>query len=228
MRRTLCTALIAALVGAGTGRPALSEDAGTPITDGQLYVLMFVDQGRSIGYQRMLAQIQVDTVEAELERDRAILAQQEDLYRKSAIPLIELEIARLRDAWNRKQLIVAQKNLEAIGAQFAAVNEMARHFAGVPIPVETVYAAFRRGWEAGCDKGPDEVVAMEAWAAYAAKSLERTRQLHARGRVSLTTLLDRETQLRIARSNAESRRERLDKCRTALFPSFEEIMAIGE
>jgi hypothetical protein len=68
------------------------------------------------------------------------------------------------------QNIVAEKNLEDISAQFDAVREMARHFAGVQIPVDTLYADFRRGWEAGCDKGPDEVIAMEAWAAYAEKS----------------------------------------------------------
>ena len=218
----------AALVAVGAAQPTHAQDAAAPITSEQLYVLMFVDQGRSYGYQRMLAQIQLETVQAELERDRAILAQNEDLYRKNAIPLIELEISQLKDAWNRKQLVVAEKNLDAIAAQFTAMREMARHFAGVPIPVGTLYEAFRTGWEAGCDKGPDEVVAMQAWAAYAEKSLERARQLHERGSLPLTTLLEREAQLRIARSNAENRQARLDRCRTALFPSLEEIMAVRE
>jgi hypothetical protein len=224
MTKTLRAAMLAALLGAG--QPAMSQDAGVPITSEQLAVLMFVDQGRAYGFQRMLARIQLDTVQAELERDQAILEQNEELYERSAIPLIELEISQLKDAWNRKQLIVAEKNLEAISAQFDAILEMARHFGGTPVPVATLYGAFRRGWEAGCDKGPDEVVAMQAWAAYAEKSLERGRQLNARGSLSLNALLDREAQLRIARSNFENRQARLDRCRTALFPSLEEIMAI--
>lgn len=165
--KALCAVLTALAFGAAAAQPAVSQDDGVPITNEQLYVLMFVDQGRSTGYQRMLAEIQLDTVRAELERDQAALAQNEDLYARSVIPLIELEIAHLKDAWNRKQLVVAEKNLEAMTAQFLAVQDMARHFAGVPIPVESLHDAFRTGWEAGCDKRPDEVVAMLAWAAYA-------------------------------------------------------------
>ena len=45
----------------------------------------------------MLAAIQVDVVKAQIERDQALLKQKEELYRKKAIPLIELEIARLKD-----------------------------------------------------------------------------------------------------------------------------------
>lgn len=178
---------------------------------------MFVDQGRNHGFQRMLAQIHLETVQAELDRDQAILARNEDLYARNAIPLIELEIARLRDGWNRKPLVVAEKNLKAMSARFTPMREMARHFAGGAIPLETLYAVFRTGWEAGCDKGPDEMIAMQAWAACAEKSLGRARQLHERGSLPLNTLLDREAQLRIARSNAENREARLDRCRSALF-----------
>lgn len=226
MSRFLRAATLVTVIGAS--QPAMAQEAEAPISSEQVAVLMFIDQGRAYGFQRMLARIQLDTVQAELKRDRAILAQNEDLYERSAIPLIELEISQLKDAWNRKQLIVAEKNLEAVSAQFDAILEMARHFGGTPVPVETLYGAFRRGWEAGCDKGPDDVVAMQAWAAYAEKSLERARQLNARGSLSLNTLLDREAQLRIARSNFENRQARLDRCRTALFPSLEEIMAIEE
>ena len=104
---------------------------------------------------------------------------------------------------------------------------MAQHFAGVPITVETLYASFRRGWDAGCEKGPDEVVAMAAWAAYAEKSLERARQLHNRGSLPLSTVLEREAQLKIAQSNYQNREARLERCRAVLYPSLEEIMAIG-
>lgn len=226
MSRFLCATTLAALLVAG--QPAVSQEAEAPITNEQLAVLMFVDQGRAYGFQRMLARIHLDTVQAELDRDRAILEQNEELYERNAIPLIELEVSQLKDAWNRKQLIVAEKSLEAVSAQFDAILEMARHFGGTPVPAETLYGAFRRGWDAGCDKGPDEVAAMQAWAAYAEKSLERARQLNARGSLSLNALLDREAQLRIARSNFENRQARLDRCRTALFPSLEEITAIGE
>ena len=98
------------------------------MTSEQLFLMMFVDQGRSIGYQRMLAGIQLDTVRAELERDAAILERNLQLYEKNAIPRIELEIARLKDAWNRKQLVVAEKSAETIGAQFSAITQNRAQF----------------------------------------------------------------------------------------------------
>jgi outer membrane protein TolC len=226
-RRVLRAALVASSV-ALAGHPAAGEEAGTPVSSQQLFLMMFVDQGRTIGYQRLLAGIHLDTVKAELDRDRAILEQNRDLYGKNAIPLIELEISQLRDAWNRKQLIVAEKNLEALEAQFSAITQIAQRYAGEPIPVEDLYAAYRRSWDAGCAKGPDEVVAMQAWAAYAAKSLERARQLNSRGSLPLSTVLEREAQLKIARSNAESREARLDRCRAVLFPSLDEVLSVGE
>ena len=227
MLKPLRTALMAVVFAVGAAPPAASEETGTPMSSEQLLLMMFVDQGRSYGYQRMLAGIQLDTVKAELKRDQAILAQKQALHGRNAIPLIELEVSQLKDAWNRKQLIVAQKNLDAISAQFSAITEMAQHFAGVPITVETLYASFRRGWDAGCDKGPDEVIAMQAWAAYAEKSLERARQLHGRGSLPLSTVLEREAQLSIARSNHENREARLERCRAVLFPDLEEIIAAG-
>lgn len=226
--RTLRAAMVAALLAALAWQPALSEETGTPISDEQVYVLMFVEQGRSYGYQTMMARIQLDSVNAELQRDQAILEQNEALYEKNAIPLIELQISQLKDAWNRKQLIVAEKSLAYVSAEYAAMTEMAKHFAGIPITVESLYTVFRRGWEAGCDKGPDEVVAMKAWADYLEKSLERARQLHSRGNMPLSTVLEREAELEIARSNYRNREAGLEKCRTVLFPSLEDIQAIRE
>jgi hypothetical protein len=208
--------------------PALAQETGTPVTDEQVYVMMFVDQGRSYGYQTMMARIQRDKVRAELERDAAILEENRKLYAKNVIPLIDLEVSQLKDAWNRKQLIVAEKSLDYVSAEYAAMTEMAQHFAGVPISVETLYATFRRGWEAGCEKGPDEVVAMKAWADYAAKSLERARLLNERGSLPLTAVLEHEAQLRIAETNYRNREAGLEKCRTVLFPSLEQIRTIGE
>jgi hypothetical protein len=222
--RTTLAALLLALLAA---HPSPADDAATPLSNEQLSVLMFVDQGRAYGYQTMMARIHLDTVKAELARDRAILQQNEDLYRKNGIPLIDLEISQLKDAWNRKQLIVAEKSLVFVSAEYEAMREMAQHFAGVEVSVETLYATFRRGWEAGCDKGPDEVVAMQAWVDYVAKSLERSRQLNAKGDVPDSVVLEKEAELEIARSNYENREAGLEKCRTVLFPSLDQITAIG-
>jgi hypothetical protein len=222
--RTTVAALGLALLAA---QPSLAEDAATPLGNEQLSVLMLVDQGRAYGYQTMMARIRLDTVEAELARDRAILQQNEELYRKNAIALIDLEISQLKDAWNRKQLVVAEKSLDFVSAQYEAMRRMAEHFAGAEVSLETLYATFRRGWEAGCDKGPDEVVAMKAWVDYAAKSLQRARQLNAEGNAPDSLVLEREAQLAIARSNHANRQAGLEKCRTVLFPGLDQIVAIG-
>jgi hypothetical protein len=223
-----CNAAAVVLFIALSVQPAQAQESQTPVTSEQLFLMLFVDQGRTIGYQRMLAGIQLDTVRAELERDAAILERNRELYEKNAIRRIELEIAQLKDAWNRKQLIVAEKSAETIGAQFSAITRIARSFAGEPIPVGELFAAYRQSWEAGCDKGPDEVAAMAAWVAYAETSLARARQLHGRGSLPLSTLLERETQVKIARANHNARAARLDRCRAVLFPSLEDITAVGE
>ncbi len=224
--RKIATVVAAALVTLLPSLYALASESAAPVSDRQLAVMMFVDYGRSYGYQVMIARIQVDTVKAQLERDQEVLKQKEELLRKRAIPPIELEIARLKDIWNRKQLVVAEKNLVYVSAEYEAMSQMAKHFGGVEIPVEALYATFRRGWEAGCDKGPDEVAAMKAWADYATKALERSRQLQKQGNESRASLLEKEAQLKIARSNYEHRRAGLDRCRNVLFPSLEEISAI--
>ncbi|MHB2169613.1 hypothetical protein [Alsobacter sp. R-9] len=201
--------------------------ASKPVDDRQIAVMMFVDYGRAYGYQSMLAAIQIEVVKAEIERDRALLEQKEELYRKKAIPVIELEIARLKDIWNRKQLVVAEKSLETVAAQYEAMGEMARHFGGVEVSTGALYARFRRAWDAGCDKGPDEVAAMKAWAEFSAKSLERARQLHRRGAESLASLLEKEVRHKTAQANYAQRESRLDRCRAVLFPSLGEIVEVG-
>ena len=125
-------------------------------------------------------------------------------------------------------MIVAEKSLAYVGAEYAAMGQMAQHFAGVRVSVEDVYASFRRGWDAGCEKGPDEVGAMKAWADYIEKSLARARQLNSRGTLSSSAVLEKEADLKIARSNYENREAGLEKCRSVLSPSLEEIMAVGE
>ncbi len=217
---------LAAIAFASTGQ-SIASDANAPVTDRQIALMMFVDYGRSYGYQTMLASIQVDAVKADLERDQKLLEQKEALLRKKAIPQIELEIAKLKDSWNRKQLIVAEKSLAVVAAQYKAMTEMAKHFGGVQIPVKSLYELFLRGWEAGCEKGPDEVEAMKAWADYSKKSLERARQLNRRGNESLASVLSKEAQFKIAQSNYEQRQSRLDRCRSVLFPSFDDIAAVG-
>jgi hypothetical protein len=227
MTRLVRTAVAALLLALPAAPPALADDAATPLGNEQLSVLMFVDQGRAYGYQTMMARIHLDTVTAELARDRAILQQNEELYRKNAIALIDLEISQLKDAWNRKQLVVAEKRLDVVSAQSEAMRRLAAHVAGAEISVESLYATFRRGWEAGCDKGPDEVVAMKARVDYAATSLERARRLNAEGNAPASLVLEREAQLAIARSNHANRQAGLEKCRTVLFPGLDQIVAIG-
>jgi hypothetical protein len=227
MRRAIAALVAIAAIGCSSAVRAQEQDAGKPVTDRQVAVMMFVDYGRSFGYQTMLAGIQVDVVKAQIVRDQALLKQKEELYRKKAVPLIELEIARLKDLWNRKQLVVAEKGLATVSAQYEAMREMAKHFGGVDVPTDTLYAMFRRAWDAGCDKGPDEVEAMKAWADFAAKSVDRARQLHRRGSESLASLLEKEMQQKIAQANYEQRETRLDRCRAVLFPDLKQIEAIG-
>jgi hypothetical protein len=216
----------AAIAFACTGQ-SLASDGNEPVTDRQIALMMFVDYGRSYGYQTMMASIQVDAVKAELERDQALLKQKETLFRRKAIPQIELEIAKLKDIWNRKQLIVAEKSLTVVAAQYKAMAEMAKHFGGEKIPIRSIYDHFRRGWDAGCEKGPAEVDAMRAWADYSTKSLERARELNSRGNESLASVLTKEAQLKVAQSNFEQRQSRLDRCRSVLFPSLDDIVAAG-
>ncbi len=217
----LSSALVTTLARAG------SEDASKPVSDRQVAVMMFVDYGRSFGYQTMLATVQIDVVKAEIARDQALLKQKEELYRRKSIPLIEVEIARLKDVWNRKQLVVAQKSLEAVAAQYEAMGEMAKHFGGVDVPTDALYAKFRRAWDAGCDKGPDEVAAMKAWAEFSTKSLERARQLNRKGSESMASLLEKEVRQKVAQANYASRESRLDRCRAVLFPDLKDIVEVG-
>lgn len=227
MKAALAASIVAAAAAYPCAAMAEGENASKPVSDRQIAVMMFVDYGRSFGYQSMLAAIQIDVVKAEIARDQALLAQKEELYRKKAIPLVELEIARLKDVWNRKQLIVAEKSFETVNAQYEAMGEMAKHFAGVGVPTDALYAKFRRAWDAGCDKGPDEVAAMKAWAEFSAKSVERARQLNRRGAESTASLLEKEVRQKIAEANYTQRESRLSRCREVLFPGFEEILKIG-
>lgn len=228
MRRFVAALAALAAMTFASAAAAQVEGADKPVSDRQVAVMMFVDYGRSFGYQTMLASIQVDVVKAQIKRDQALLNQKEELYRKKAIPLIEVEIARLKDLWNRKQLVVAEKNLATVSAQLEAMREMARHFGGVDVPAGTLYAMFRRAWDAGCDKGPDEVEAMKAWADFSKVAAERARQLHRRGSESLASLLEKEAQRAIAQANYEQRDSRLDRCRAVLFPDLKDILAVGQ
>lgn len=202
-----------------------SEDK-TSVTDRQLSVMMSVDYGRTYGYQGKLWQIQIDTTKAELERDRQIAVQMENVSKKEAVSQIESEIAQLKVIWGEKQLIVAEENLVAVSSQFEAMKRMAKHFSGVEVPRDEVYEVFRMGWEAGCDKGPDEVDAMKAWVDFSEKSLQLSRVLHQQGNESLKSVLEKEAQLKIAETNYQSRKSRLDMCRKILFPSLEDIKSI--
>jgi len=126
--RAACVAL-AALAGASV---SAEEGAGTRVTDSQVFMMMFADQGRSVGYQSMLSAIQLETVQAQLKRDRALLERNLELYDREAISLLDLEIAQLKDAWSQLLLVVARKNLETIAAQVSALTLIGDPFAGKP------------------------------------------------------------------------------------------------
>lgn len=217
----------AAALSVASSQSLLADEGATPLSLEQLSVMMFVDQGRSYGYQTMMARIHLDTVKAERDRDAALLERNEELYQKNSIPLIELKISLLKDEWNRRQLVVAEKNLAFVSAGYEAMKLAAQHFGRGDISTERLYEAFLRGWEAGCEKGPDEVTAMKAWADFSAKSLERARELQAQRVEPYGTVLEREAQLKIAQSNYENRLAGLDRCRQTLFPSLDEILAIA-
>lgn len=205
--------------------PAAAQQA--PVNNHQIAVLMVIDYGRSYGYQTMMARIQLDTDRAELSRDRIVLMQKEELYRSNRITLVELEIARLKDEWNRRQLVVSEKSLAYVSAEYEAMIQLARHFGGgQPVSTEALYATFRRAWDAGCDKGPDEVAAMKARMDFLDKSLERARQLHAQQHESYASVLEKETQFKIAAADHGHRAAGLDKCRTVLFPSLADILSV--
>jgi hypothetical protein len=222
VRRTLLRVALSALAFA---LPVGVAAEGTPASNDQVLRLYFTDSGRSFGYQVMMARIQIDTLTAELERDKSMLQRNEELYAKNAISLLDLQVSQLKDAWNRKQLIVAEKNLVYLSAEYEAMSRMAEHFTGKSVTVQDLYAVFRRGWDAGCDKAPAEVAAHQAWAAFAEKSLERAKRLNERGGLSDSEVLEREAQLAIARTNYQNRLAGIDRCRTALFPSLEEVLA---
>ncbi|NOD65897.1 MULTISPECIES: hypothetical protein [unclassified Ruegeria] len=211
-----------------SAQEAAQPDKGAPVTNDQIFMMMFADQGRSVGFQSMLIAIHLETLKAQVDRDAAILARNLELFERSAISELELEISQLKDAWNRLQLVVAEKNLTTVAAQVAALQLIGDHFAGKSVPLDDLYSAYLEGWNAGCDKGPAEVRANEAWMAYAEKALQRARELNSRGNLSDATLLQREVDLRIARSNYENRASRLDRCRQVFFPSLEEVARQGQ
>lgn len=206
--------------------PLAATADDTPLTTDQALMLYFTDAGRSFGYQVMIARIGLETVQAEIARDAALLARNEELHASNALPLIDLEVARLKDAWNRRQLVVAEKNLEFLTAEYQAMTRLAGHFGGSGATVEEVYAIFRRGWDAGCAKGPDEVDAYEAWVAFVTKSLDRARQLNARGSLPEAEVLDRVAQLAIAEANYRNRLASLDRCDKVLFPGLQDVLAV--
>jgi len=82
------------------------------------------------------------------------------------------------------------------------------------------------GWDAGCAKGPDEVAAYAAWVAFVTRSLDRARQLNARGSLPEAEVLDRLAQLAIAEANHRNRLASLDRCDQVLFPSLQDVLAV--
>lgn len=196
------------------------------VSNNQIAVLLLVDYARSYGYQTMMARIQMDRDRAQFERDGQLLKQKDELYRRKGIPLIELEIAQLKDVWNRAQLVVSEKSLAFVQAEYQAMVQLAKHFGGVPTTTVSLYATFRKGWDAGCEKGPDEVAAAKARLEFLKKLVERSQQLYRKRIETRSSVLEKEAQLEIARSEYDNRASSLDVCRNLLFPSLEEVEAI--
>jgi outer membrane protein TolC len=67
---------------------------------------------------------------------------------------------------------------------------------------------------------------MKAWVDFSEKSLQRSRELNRQGNESLTSVLEKEAQLKIAESNYQNRKSRLELCREVLFPSRDDIKSI--
>jgi hypothetical protein len=206
-----------------TARAAEPQQA----TDKQVAVLLLVDYARSYGYQVMMARIQLERDRTQFERDAKLFEQKKELHRRKVIPSLELEIAELKDTWNRAQLVVAQKNLDYVQAEYEAMVQLARHFGGSSVTAEALYATFRKGWDAGCAKGPDEVAAAKARLDFMVKVVDRARQLHKERNEPLSSLLEKEAQLGFARSEYQNRAGSVSRCRDLLFPSLQDIQAVG-
>ena len=155
-----------------------SAQEGANVTNNQIAVMMLVDYGRNYGYQVMMSRIQQGRDKAQFDKDAALLKQKRALYARKSIPLVELEIAELKDAWNRAQLVVSEKNLAVVQAEYQATVKLAEHFGRQPITAEDLYATFRKGWDAGCEKGPDEVAAAKARVDFMRKLVARSDQLY--------------------------------------------------
>lgn len=197
------------------------------VNNNQIAVMLLVDYARSYGYQSMLAKIQIDRDRAQFERDATLLKQKEELYRRKAIPLVELEIAQLKDTWNKAQLIVSEKSLTFVQAEYQAMVQLAKHVGGgESLTTERLYATFRRGWDAGCEKGPDEAEAAKARFDFLAKAVARSEELYKKRNESLAYLLEKQTQMEVARSDYQNRANSLNLCRNLLFPSLQDVLAI--
>lgn len=230
MRPVITSRCIAAVLGLSIGLlgAAMARAADQPaVNNNQIAVLLLVDYARSYGYQTMLARIQLDGDRARFERDSKLLQQKEELYRRKVIPLVELEIAKLKDTWNRAQLVVSEKSLVFVQAEYEAMKQLARHIGGgKPLATEELYATFRKGWDAGCEKGPDEAAAAKAKYDFLVKVVARAQELNRQRNESLSSLLDKQTQMEVARAEYDNRAAALDQCRKLLFPSLEDIQAI--
>lgn len=122
--------------------------------------------------------------------------------------------------------MVSEKSLAFIQAEYQAMVQLAKHFGGVPVTTEALYATFRKGWDAGCEKGADEVAAAKARFEFLVKLVERSRQLYRERVETRSSVLEKETQLEIARSEYDNRASSLEVCRNLLFPSLEDVQAI--
>ena len=218
-------AFIALAATAPPATQALADEAKL-LNDRQVFTLMLIDQGRTLARQELLAQIQLDNVRAELERDRTMLQHKEDKFRHKEISQTEIDIARLKDEWNRRQLFVAEKNVAYFSAERAASSRIAGYFSGAQTSTVDLYAEFRRAWEAACEQAPDELAAIKAKRDYLERSVERSRDLFMQKTESYEVLIEKEAILQSTRADYSNRLGRLDQCRSTHYPSLEQILKV--
>jgi hypothetical protein len=217
---------LAAVVFAVIAAWSLPAAAQNTASDRQIAVLMLAHYARAYGHQVTWANIQLERARARVIRDEQVLKQKQELVRRKADQPIELEIAELTIAWSRAQLAAAEKILANEQAEYDALVQVAKHYGGNPTTTESLYAIFRRGWDSGCQRLPLEVTAAKALVDLIEKTVVRARETHAQKIESLNSMMQREADLGVAKADYEYRAASLDRCRTLLLPSLEDLLAI--
>lgn len=213
--------LLAAL--AAWSLPAVAQNTAS---DRQIAVLMLTQYARAYGHQVTWANLQLERARARVISDEQVLKQKQELVRRKADQPIELEIAELTIAWSRAQLAAAEKTFANVQAEYDAWVRVARHYGGNPTTTESLYAIFRQSWDAGCQRLSLEVSVAKALVDLIEKTIVRARDTNMQKIESLNSMMQREADLGVAKADYEYRVASLDRCRTLMPPSLEDLQAI--